>query len=202
MATASTQPALKAPARLKAPAGVAVVVAVALAAGACGTASSPPVGSVDKTGVDATAGNLRLLAVHVPAPAGDRYPKGSDLRVILTIVNVGPVPDALVAVSTPDARRSEIRWDRNCDGKPDVVDRLPIAAADDQVGGQGGVRPFDPYDVLLVGARRAVPAGTDVPLTLRFATAGTVSTSAYVLPKTAHISEPVRACTRSASARR
>jgi copper(I)-binding protein len=195
MATASTPPRLKAPAR------VAVALAVGLA-GACGTASPPPVGNVNQTGVDAATGNLRILAVHVAAPAGDAYPKGSDLRVILTIVDVGVQPDALVAVSTPDARRSEIRWDRNCDGKPDVVDRLPIAAAADPVRGDDGVRPFDPYDVVLVGARRDVQAGTDVPLTLKFATAGTVDTNAYVLSKTAHISEPVRACTRSPSARR
>jgi copper(I)-binding protein len=182
---------------------VAVALAVALVAGACGSTSSPPVGNVNQTGVDTVAGNLRLLAVHVAAPSGGAYPEGSDLRVILTIVNVGAAPDALVAVSTPDARQSEIRWDRDCDGKPDVVDRLPIAAVgDDPVPGDGGVRPFDPYDVLLVGARRDILAGTDVPLTLKFATAGTVNTNAYVLPKTAHIREPVRACTRSPSARR
>ena len=196
MATAST------PHRLTAPARVAVGLAVALAAGACGTAASPPVGNVNETGVDTVAGNLRLLAIHVGAPAGDAYPKGSDLRVILTIVNVGAAPDVLVAVSTPDARQSEIRWDRDCDGKPDVVDRLPIASAEAPARDEGGVRSFDPYDVLLVRARRDILAGTDVPLTMKFATAGTVNTSAYVLPKTAHIVEPVRACTRSPSAPR
>ncbi|MEV6849670.1 copper chaperone PCu(A)C [Actinoplanes sp. NPDC051411] len=181
--------------RLKAPARIALVTAFAV--GACGTASSPPAGNVNDTGVDTLAGNLHLLAVHVPAPSGDGYPKGADLRVILTIVNLGRAPDALVAASTPDARKAEIRWDRNCDSKPDVVSRLPIAPADDPAPAERGVQPFDPYDVLLVAATREVLAGTEVPLTLRFTTAGTVRTSAYVLPKTAHIEEPVRTCKRS-----
>jgi len=196
MATASPMPGRKATA------GVVVALFVALAGGACGTATSPPAGNVNETGVDTVVRNLRLLAVHVAAPDGDAYPKGADLRVMLTIVNRGTVPDALVAVSTPDTAHSEIRWDRDCDGKPDVVNRLPVAPAGDPAPGRDGVGPFDPYDLLLVAARRVIPAGTDVPLTLKFATAGTVRTNAYVLPKTAHIGEPVRACTRSPSPRR
>jgi hypothetical protein len=70
----------------------------------------------------------------------------------------------------------------------------PIAGVD-----EAGVGPFDPYDLLVVAVRHDVPAGTDVPLSLTFERAGTVSTSAYVQPRSANIGEPVRRCAPTAS---
>jgi copper(I)-binding protein len=179
----------------------AVLAATMVVAGACGGGESkPPVVGIGEAGVDSVAGSLRILAVHVVAPSGDGYPSGSDLRVILTIVNVGAAPDALVGASSPDAERVEIRWDRNCDGRPEVVARLPIAPEEAPApANRAGVGPFDPYDLLVVAVRHDVPAGTNVPLSLTFERAGKVSTSAYVQPRSAHIAEPVRRCAPPAS---
>jgi copper(I)-binding protein len=174
----------------------AVLAVTMVVAGACGGGESkPPVAGISEAGVDSVAGSLRILAVHVVAPSGDGYPSGSDLRVILTIVNVGAAPDTLVGASSPDAEHVEIRWDRNCDGRPEAVPRLPIAAEEAPApANRAGVGPFDPYDLLVVTIRQAVPAGTNVPLSLTFERAGKVSTSAYVQPRSANIAEPVRRC--------
>jgi hypothetical protein len=174
----------------------AILLAVVTAtAGACGGDDEPQPATVNETGVDAVVGDLRILAVHVPAPDGDRYPRGSELRIILTIVNVGTTTDTLTRASVPDAERTAIRWDRTCDGTLETVDRLPLAPA-------GGTRPaepaaadpFEPYDVMAFSVRRDVLAGTTVGLTLTFQHAGQVVTAAYVQTKSAHIVEPVRRC--------
>jgi copper(I)-binding protein len=178
----------------------AMLAATMVVAGACGGEPKPPVVGIAQAGVDSVAGSLRILAMHVVAPAGDGYPSGSDLRVIFTVVNVGTAPDALVGVSSPDAERVEIRWDRDCDGRPEVVPRLPIAPEEAPVSAKpAGVGPFDPYDLLVVAVRHDVPAGTNVPLSLTFGRAGKVSTSAYVQPRSANITEPVRRCVPPAS---
>jgi copper(I)-binding protein len=176
----------------------AVLAATMVVAGACGGQSKPPVAGVGEAGVDSVAGSLRILAVHGVAPAGDGYPSGSDLRVILTIVDVGAAPDALVGASSPDAERVEIRWDRDCDGRLEVVPRLPIAP-EEAPARANRAGPFDPYDLLVVAVRHDVPAGTTVPLSFTFERAGKVSTSAYVQPRSANITEPVRRCVPPAS---
>jgi hypothetical protein len=175
---------------------VAVLLAVATAtAGACGEDEKPKSHNINETGVDTVIGDLRILAVHVPAPDGDRYPRGSDLRVILTIVNVGTTTDSLTRASVPDAERTAIRWDRDCDGTLETLDRLPLAPA----GGTGPAEvaaadPFDPYDVMVFSVHRDVLAGTTIGLTLTFQHAGRIATAAYVQPKSANIVEPVRRC--------
>ncbi|MEU8608888.1 copper chaperone PCu(A)C [Actinoplanes sp. NPDC048791] len=171
-------------------------------AGACGgnDEADPPVVGIAEAGFDSVAGTLRILAVHVVPPVGDEYRSGSDLRVVLTIVNVGAAPDALIGASSPDAARVEIRWDRDCDGRPDVVSRLPIASAEAAAPEKpAGVGPFDRYDLLVVAVRRDLPAGTTIPLTLTFERAGKLNTSAYVQPRSANITEPVRRCVLPAS---
>jgi copper(I)-binding protein len=173
-----------------------VLAATMVVAGACGGGESkPPVAGIDEAGVDSVAGSLRILAIHVVAPAGDRYPSGSNLRVIFTIVDVGAAPDALVGASSPDAERVEIRWDRDCDHHPEVVPRLPIAPEEAPAPtNPAGVGPYDPYDLLVVAVRHDVLAGTSVPLSLTFERAGKVSTSAYVQPRSANLAQPVRRC--------
>jgi copper(I)-binding protein len=179
----------------------AALAAAMVMTGACDGDAEPPLIGISEAGVDGVVGSLRILAVHVVAPHGDRYPRGTDLRVVLTIVNVGGAPDALVGAESANARRVDIRWDRNCDGKPEVMPRLPIAPADQPTSPQGtvGAGPFDPYDLLLVSIREDVLAGTTVPLTLSFERAGRLVTAAYVQPESAHIVEPVRRCSPSTS---
>jgi copper(I)-binding protein len=164
-------------------------------AGACGQDEGSKPADINETGVDTVHGGLRILAVHVPAPDGARYPRGSDLRVIFTIVNVGTTTDALTRASVPDADRSEIRWDRNCDGTLETLDRLPLTPAG--VTGPAepaAADPFDPYDVMAFSLRRDVLAGTTIDLILTFQHAGRIVTAAYVQPKSANIVEPVRRC--------
>ncbi|WP_203904007.1 copper chaperone PCu(A)C [Virgisporangium aliadipatigenens] len=163
--------------------------------GACGEDQTPKSANTNETGVDTVVGHLRILAVHVPAPDGHRYPRGSDMRVILTIVNVGTTTDTLTRVSVPDADRTAIRWDHNCDGTLDTLDGLPVAPA----GGAGPAEPaaadpFDPYDVMVFSIHRDVLAGTTIDLALTFQHAGQIVTAAYVQPKSANIVEPVRRC--------
>ena len=143
-----------------------------------------------------TCGSLRCTCRH---PTASGTPAVPPLRVIFTIVNVGTTTDTLTRASVSDAERTAIRWDRNCDGTLETLDRLPLAPA-------GGTRPaepaaadpFDPYDVMAFSVRRDVPAGTTIDLTLTFQHAGRIVTAAYVQPKSANIVEPVRRCaTRS-----
>src|SRR4051812_11448557 len=44
-------------------------------AGACGEDEAPKPADINETGVDTIVGDLRILAVHVPAPDGERYPR-------------------------------------------------------------------------------------------------------------------------------
>jgi len=174
----------------------AVLLAVVTAtAGACGENGKSKTHNINETGVDTVVGDLRILAVHVPAPDGDRFPRGSDLRVVLTIVNVGTTTDSLTWASVSDAERTAIRWDRNCDGTLETLDRLPFVPA----GGIGPAEPaaagpFDPYDVMAFSVRRDVLAGTTIGLALTFQHAGRIVTAAYVQPRSANIAEPVRRC--------
>ena len=176
-------------------AAAVLLAVVTAAAGACGEDGAGKSRDINETGVDTIVGDLRILAVHVPAPDGDRYPRGSDLRVILTIVNVGTTTDSLTRASVPDADRTAIRWDRNCDGTLETLDRLPLAPA----GETGPVEPaaadpFDPYDVMVFSVRRDLLAGTTIDLILTFQHAGRIVTAAYVQPKSANIVEPERHC--------
>lgn len=176
-------------------AAVGLLAVVTATAGACGEEGGPKPRDINNTGVDTIVGDLRILAVHVPAPDGDRYPRGSDLRVILTIVNVGTTTDTLTRASVPDAERTAIRWDRNCDGMLETLDRLPLAPAGGTVPAEPATAdPFDPYDVMVFSVRRDVLAGTTIDLTLTFQHAGRIVTAAYVQPKSANIVEPVRRC--------
>jgi hypothetical protein len=163
--------------------------------GACASDVPPKISGVQEIGVDGAVGDLRVLAIHVEPPPTDRYSRDADLRVIFTIVNVGTAADAMVGASSPDAERTEIRWDRGCDGTPDVVRRLPIApAAAADTTTATGVSPFDPYDLVLVSIRRDVLAGATIPLVLTFERAGRLDTAAYVPPSSARFAEPVRRC--------
>lgn len=174
----------------------AVLLAVVTAtAGACGQDTEPKPRDINETGVDTAAGNLRILAVHVPAPGGDRYPRGSDLRVVLTVVNVGTTTDSLTSASVSDAERTEIRWDRDCDGTFETLDELRFAPAG-RIGPAepSAAGPFDPYDVMAFSVRHDVLAGTTIGLTLTFRHAGRIVTAAYVQPRSANIAEPVRRC--------
>jgi hypothetical protein len=173
---------------------VLLAVMTATAGGCGGDDGRPESRTVNETGVDTVVGDLRILGVHVPAPDGDRYPRGSDLRVILTIVNVGTTTDSLTGASVPDAEHTAIRWDRNCDGTPETVDRLPLAPAGGIGRAEPAADPFDPYDLMVLSVHRDVLAGTTIHLILTFQHAGRLDTAAYVQPNSANIVEPVRHC--------
>jgi copper(I)-binding protein len=147
-------------------------------------------------GVDADVGPVLLRAVHVEPPVSYRYPAGADAIVRLTLFDLGDRHDALIAVSTPSARRVDIHWDRDCDGDAERVRRLPLRPTNaGQLTPVPAAGPFDRYHLRVVELRQPVLAGTTVPLTFTFERAGRLDTAALVLPSDAPMPEPSRVCT-------
>lgn len=146
-------------------------------------------------GTNARVGSILVRSVHIEAPPGPRYPAGAEARLWFTIVNDGAQPDALTAITSPAAAEVRIRWDSDCDGRAQVVDRLPFAAAGpDAVVTPTGIPPFDAYSGRLVDLTREVIAGSSVEVTFEFARAGTVTTEALVQPSNATRPEPSIRC--------
>jgi copper(I)-binding protein len=147
-------------------------------------------------GTNAQVGPIRLLSVHIEAPAQYRYPTGADATVWLTVLNEGAAPDALVFTTSPYAAAAELRWDRQCDGVAEPVERLPVQPAGTDVGGPAdhGAGPFDRYHVRLVDLNREVLAGTTIPVRFVFEHAGAVTVHAYVQPSTAPMPQPSTRC--------
>lgn len=175
-------------------ASLALLAAVALVPGCA--ARPQHILQSGTTGTNTRIGDMLLRAVHVQAPPQPHYPPGASPQVWLTLVNEGREPDTLLDVTTPQAERVEIRWDRNCDGTADVVDQLPLASADPVPDPAAtAAPPFDDYHLRLVNLNQQVLAGTTIPLTFTFAKAGTVHAAAYVQPSGVVIPEPSTRCT-------
>jgi Uncharacterized protein conserved in bacteria len=99
----------------------------------------------------------------------------------MTIANGGKSADKLVSASSPAARKVEIH-SMTMDGRimrmRAVPDGLPIPAA--------GVLELKPggFHIMLIGLKAPLALGKSVPLTLRFAKAGTVTVQLKVEPVT------------------
>lgn len=168
-----------------------------LAAGAlAGCASHPEPSNYDDVtmGPNVRVGAIQLRDVHVAAPADPAYSAGADAILWLTLHNDGRTSDALVAVTTPVAKKAEIRWDDKCDGTFTTVDRLNLQPAGPvPQSSPKGVPVFDAYRIRLVDLARKVPAGTTVPVTFRFARAGAITVAAAVQPSVPR-AEPSTRC--------
>lgn len=119
------------------------------------------------TGRDTRAGALRLTgAWSRPTPPG--APAGAGY---LTISNTGVQPDRLLSGSSPAVARVEVHEMTLTDGimrmRP-VAGGIPVPAGGSAVLAPGG------YHVMLIGPKKPFVAGGTVPVTLRFARAGTI----------------------------
>ncbi|SNY25597.1 copper chaperone PCu(A)C [Paractinoplanes atraurantiacus] len=163
-------------------AAVASLVAAGLTA--CSPDPDPSTYEAGVMGTNAEIGPIELRSVHVEAPPDANYAAGADARLWLTLRNDGRDPDTLTSVSSPVAHDAEIRWDDDCDGRFDTVDRLTLEPANPVPAGDAShaASVFDAYHVRLVGLTRDVMAGTRVPVTFAFEDAGSITVEVIVQP--------------------
>ena len=135
-------------------------------------------------GTHGTVGTMVLAGVAVQAPSGSSYPAGSNVSLLITLVNNGNAPDKLVSVTSP----AFTGWG--------VVDNADVASATSAGGSDTGLTiaagsaqrlslaaagasaDSSPQTLVLMGlAKSAAPLfpGTAVDLTFRFANAGTTT---------------------------
>lgn len=121
-----------------------------------------------RTAADAantTVGTVGVRNVRIMAPVvGRLYAEGSDAEVGLTLVSDAAEPDRLVEVSSPVAS--------------EVVTLVDGREGEIVVPAQGST--LDTAGLLLRGLTRELGTGENVPLTLRFETAGTVEVTVPV----------------------
>ncbi|MEO8849052.1 MAG: copper chaperone PCu(A)C [Casimicrobiaceae bacterium] len=140
-----------------------VAVALAFAAGA----SPLPAAAHDYTLASLAIDHLFARATPPGADVGGAY---------LTIDNGGPGDDRLVGASTPVASSVQIHT-MTMDGN--VMRMREVAALDIPAGKRVALQP-DGYHLMLVGLRRPLVEGTRIPLTLRFAKAGSIDVQVSV----------------------
>jgi copper(I)-binding protein len=133
----------------------------------------------------ALATSVLLLAFHSagcepaedqPGRAGDMVvlggfayaPVGPEAVAYLTIQNQGPAPDTLVSVESPFAGLISLHDSRTTGGQVSMepVERLDLPPGLVIEMAPGGLH------LMLTELRMALPAGKQLPLTLRFARAG------------------------------
>lgn len=172
----------------------AVVVAAVITASGCNHREDEPQSGV--LGVNGGVGAIELRSVHVEAPPDHAYPAGASAVVWFTVLNDGPTVDRLARVASPYAAEVEIWWDRACDGTAEPVPELPLAAGRAAAAPETATAaaPFDAYHLRLVGFTRRILAGTTVPLTFTFASAGTLDLVVPVLAGSGAVSEPSGRC--------
>jgi hypothetical protein len=102
-------------------------------------------------------------------------PAGATGVVYLTITDTG-APDALTGVTSPVATKSELHETIDDHGvmKMRPIASLPVAPGKPVTLAPGG------YHIMLTGLKHALVAGTSFPVTLTFAKAGKVETTASV----------------------
>jgi copper(I)-binding protein len=163
------------------------VTALTVAGCARTTATAPagghpatPVGSTATGrpgGVGARLGALTISDARIPLPASPDV-----AAAYATVRNTGRTADRLVTVATPVAGMAMLhRYQRTSNGAEVMV---PVAAgASIPPGGTLVLQPGGMH-LMLQPLRRALRVGDHVPLTLRFAHAGTLTLSVPVIPLT------------------
>jgi copper(I)-binding protein len=119
----------------------------------------------------ASVGALRVFGAYVREPAAPDV-----AAAYLRVTNTGDVDDVLLAVTTPLAM-GELHRGVVHDGKRGME---PVASVPVPAGGTTVLRPGELH-VMLMHVRTPLHRGMTVPLTLRFAKAGTVTVTAPVL---------------------
>ncbi|SDK04577.1 Copper(I)-binding protein [Lentzea albidocapillata subsp. violacea] len=123
-------------------------------------------------GANGEVGQVLLRNIHMTPPGGDGYEAGDDAVVQLLIFNQARETDTLVDVRSDAAKDIVMRWDEQCDGEAERVERLPLLA-------DGGVARLSgamgAYHFEFVDLTRKLWAGNDVAVTFEFERAGSVT---------------------------
>ena len=138
----------------------AVVAAASLTLAGCGAGQYAQ--SVNQQaailGANAAVGDMSTLNVRLAPIAEQKYPAGSDARVLLYLSNDGLNPDTLTSVSSPAAKSVQITGDPVVPGQT-LVD----------LSGDSGRR------VTLTGLVQDLYYGVSIPMTFSFANAGSLT---------------------------
>ncbi|GAA4019649.1 hypothetical protein GCM10022280_19490 [Sphingomonas swuensis] len=131
--------------------------------------------------------HLCLAALALAAPAAAKAPAMhvtgfaqaglANAAAYVTVHNGGPAADRLVGVTTPAAQSASIHNSVLAGG---ITRMRPAGAQPISAGGQIAMRPGGLH-VMLMGLKAPLRPGTRLPLTLRFARAGSVQVSLPVL---------------------
>lgn len=97
--------------------------------------------------------------------------------VYLTLHNMGTMPDALTAVSTPAAEKAELHLTKLENG---VMEMRPVPTLTIAPGQRITLDPASGYHIMLIGLKAPLKEGDQVPLTLTFEHAGSQSITAGV----------------------
>jgi periplasmic copper chaperone A len=120
--------------------------------------------------VQGRIGDLTVLNAFLPQP-----PSTSVAAIYLTVRNSGSRPDALVAVSSPDADSSMLMTE-NRNGTMGILDRLSIPAH-----GQASLVPGRDH-LMLEQPQTTLKLGGHVNVTLRFLRSGSLTIVVPVVP--------------------
>ncbi len=109
-------------------------------------------------GANGEVGNLSALNVRLERPTGEKFPAGSDARVLLWLSNDGINPDTLTGVSTTAAESVQFTGDG-------VIPGQTLIDLSGDTGPQMTINGFtaDLYD------------GVSIPMTFSFANAGSLT---------------------------
>ena len=155
------------------PRGVPLVVALLLL-GAC-TQANPVEARVSnpirQNSVNASVGNLRLLATRVEAPDDDLHLKNGNVGLFVTLANDGTSGDRLVGVSTVYARSVVYRVGDGPEG--------PIAVVIPPKGVASMQYPGGPH-LELVDLKVDLAGSRFIPVTFRFENNGSLAMNVFV----------------------
>ncbi len=122
--------------------------------------------------VNATVGDIRLIAVRVEHPEDELHVEGDNTGLFLTIANGGESDDTLIAVSTVDAQGVVFR-----DGTDPPADRINVEVPAGDVASLQ--YPGGPH-LELVELKRDVRGSSFMPVSFRFDEAGTITVNVFV----------------------
>jgi copper(I)-binding protein len=142
--------------------GVALVIPLEVTSGAAPSTSS---------NVAARVGHLEVIDPFLPDPASP-----SVAAIYLTVKNTGSKPDALISASSPVSPQSMLMKESAHGSTMGMLAELRIPAH-----GEASLKPGRDH-LMLEQPKTTFKVGRTVPVTLRFARAGSVTLKVPVVP--------------------
>ncbi|MFD7659698.1 hypothetical protein ACFV4N_37475 [Actinosynnema sp. NPDC059797] len=153
----------------------------AVGIGLCLVVIARALGSLGEVGARGRVGDVALRAAPVVAVGGAPLRPGEDAVVRFRVFAEHGVDDELVAIGSDEARRVELRWDRDCDGASEPVTALPLEhGVVPSAGGAGS-----DYRLVLLDLREELAVGARVTVRFGFARAGELVLDVPVVSATA-----------------